>query len=89
MYAVFLFRTLIEVSDGGNDPETIPTPPLFSSSLIYQSTKSSVRNYLKGIGLHGQNVKMFLMIHWLMLHIEEGSSYTTQIHTQISPKFEN
>ena len=24
-----------------------------------------------------------------MLHIEEASSYTTQIHTQISPKFEN
>lgn len=89
MYATFLFRALIEVSDGGNDPETIPTPPPFFSGLIYQSTESSARNELKWIGLHGQNVKMFLMIHWLTLHIEEGSSYTTQIHTQISPKFEN
>lgn len=89
MYATFLFRALTEVSDEGNDPETIPTPPPLSSALIYQSTELSVRNQLKWIRLHGQNVKMFLMIHWLTLYIEVGSSYTTQIHPQIAIKFEN
>lgn len=88
-YATFLFRAPIEVSDGGKDPETIPSPPRLSSEWIRQSTESGFRNELKRIGLHGQNVKMFLMIHSLTLHIEEGSNYTTQIPTQISPKSEN